>query len=90
MNGYKGHIGSITCLIVFENSFVTGSNDFTIRFWDISKNNLEPFAITGHSKRISCFSQYGQYLLSGSADKTLKLWANKKEFSSTKFDEELV
>ena len=28
--------------------------------------------------------------MSGSTDKTLKLWVDKKEFSSTKFDEELV
>jgi WD40 repeat protein len=54
---------------------LSGSNDHTIKLWEVSTGN-EIRTLKGHSEWVNsvCFSPDGRYALSGSQDNTLKLW----------------
>lgn len=56
-------------------SIVSGSQDHTLKIWDINAG-IEVMTLKGHSKPIKCcsFSSDGRFIISGSDDKTLKLW----------------
>jgi WD40 repeat protein len=54
---------------------VSGSDDKTLRLWDISGNPIgQP--LRGHERGVNCvaISPDGQMIVSGSSDKTLRLW----------------
>ena len=56
-------------------AIVSGSDDRTVRLWDLSGNPIgEPFQ--GHSAAVwsVAFSPDGQTIVSGSADHTIRLW----------------
>jgi WD40 repeat protein len=56
-------------------SVLTGSDDQTLKLWDVSTGE-EIRSFTGHTSLVSSvtFSPDGRYALSGSWDQTLKLW----------------
>jgi pleiotropic regulator 1 len=55
--------------------FVTGSNDRTIKFWDLVEGKLI-ITLTGHinSVRALALSNRHPYLFSGGEDKMVKCW----------------
>lgn len=69
-----GHEDSVTCMVIDQNILITGSDDMTIRLW-----NLESFSYSGlvgtkeqgHKEAIQdlCFLEKSGLLLSCSYDK---------------------
>ena len=57
------------------NYLVSGSNDKTVKLWDV-KNQSLIHTFNGHQDSVSSvgFSPDGNYLVSGSWDNTVKLW----------------
>ena len=55
--------------------FATGSNDFTIKIWDIQLLK-EVKTIKAHDERVNCinYSPGGRYFVSSSEDSTIKIW----------------
>jgi WD40 repeat protein len=53
----------------------SGSDDKTIKIWDLKTNSLLN-TLEGHTDSINsvCFSKDGNILASGSSDKTIKIW----------------
>ena len=80
----KGHTGSVNSIAFHPDGLklVSGSEDNSIKIWDISKLDDTPpttpliATLRGHSQWVNsvAFSRDGLRLASGSADKTVKLW----------------
>jgi WD40 repeat protein len=58
---------------------LSGSEDRTVKLWDIEKGNCIR-TLSGHTEAVNsvCFSPDGKHALSGSVDKTVKLWDIEK------------
>ena len=72
-----GHTGWVRCAAVEPNNewFATGSNDRTIKIWDLATGNIK-LTYTGHvsSVRDICVAKNRPYLFSAGEDKTVKCW----------------
>jgi len=66
------HTKDITCITSLKNSIITGSEDKTIRIYNIKTG--ERRVLTGHTKRIQCVTIIKEYIVSGSEDKTIRIW----------------
>ena len=55
---------------------VSGSNDVTIRLWDVSTGQQIGEPLTGHSSYVNsvAFSPDGSLIVSGSENETIRLW----------------
>ena len=55
---------------------VSGSDDQTVRLWQMSDPTAEPLVLRGHEDWVLTvvFSPDGAWLASGSADQTVRLW----------------
>lgn len=77
MRVISGHLGWVRALAVDPSNkfFVSGSNDRTIKFWDLASGDLK-ITLTGHINTIRglCVSNKYTYLYSCSEDKTVKCW----------------
>jgi WD40 repeat protein len=75
----KAHEGSISCMVIDKGRLISGSNDCTIKIWDLKKE--EPVKVlsghTGLIKNILVDKQ--KYIISSSGDCTIKIWDPKKE-----------
>ena len=78
MCAVKTHLAPITVMTKHKSQLYTGSEDMTIRLWNVGKEGVHPdpqkHAICGHTLKITSFLSFGQLLLSGSADKTIIIW----------------
>lgn len=74
---FIGHTDNITCWAFSMDGkyLVTGSNDCTIRVWNIGTKNCEKI-IAGHSQGISSIdvSPDNKFIVSTSADNSVRLW----------------
>lgn len=75
----KAHTGSVTVLGQFENQLVSGSEDNSLRTWDVESLNLvsdlrRDSTRLGHLGSITSIYFEGNNLFSGSADTTVKRW----------------
>ncbi|KAJ3211310.1 hypothetical protein HK099_008048 [Clydaea vesicula] len=76
-----GHSAPITCLKLDNDSniLISGSEDTTIRIWDLTKWSLRK-VLTGHTDVVTCLQFDSTKLVSGSLDSTLRIWClNKME-----------
>ena len=70
-----GHTNSIRCVCIFKNKLVSGSDDNTLRIWNISNGKCESILI-GHDGYVNCVETSGDLLISGSSDETIRIWKN--------------
>ncbi|KAI3655564.1 hypothetical protein MP638_005033, partial [Amoeboaphelidium occidentale] len=75
----KAHTGSVTVLGQFENQLVSGSEDNSLRTWDLDNLNLvfdlkRDSTRLGHLGPITAIHLEGDNLFSGSEDKNVKRW----------------
>jgi len=77
MRVISGHQGWVRCVAIDPSNqfFVTGSNDRTIKFWDLASGKLK-LTLTGHISAVRglALSSKHAYLYSCSEDKTVKCW----------------
>jgi WD40 repeat protein len=72
--GHSGYVKSL-CFSPDKTTIASGSNDNTVKIWDIStRKNI--ITLKGHTQGVKsvCFSPSGNTLASGSDDNTIKLW----------------
>uniref|UniRef100_A0A0C1RPE7 Uncharacterized protein n=1 Tax=Tolypothrix bouteillei VB521301 TaxID=1479485 RepID=A0A0C1RPE7_9CYAN len=74
---FVGHEGFVNSVAFSPDGqyIVSGSDDNTLRLWDIH-GNLQGQPFWGHESPVTsvAFSMDGQYIVSGSRDNTLRLW----------------
>lgn len=72
-----GHAGSVNCidLSINKTTLVSGSDDKTIKIWDLT-NGKEVKTLSGHGWKVTSLelSKNGKYLASGCNDGETKLW----------------
>lgn len=78
----NGHLGWVRCIAMepIQNEwFVTGSNDTTLKVWDLSTGHLK-LTLSGHvmAVRDVCVSRRHPYMFSASDDKLAKCWDLEK------------
>ncbi|CAD8204028.1 unnamed protein product [Paramecium pentaurelia] len=77
LNKLEGHSGRVNtvCFSLEGNILASGSEDNSIRLWDI-KTKQQKAKLDGHTNGIMsvCFSSDGNTLASGSFDNTIRLW----------------
>ena len=76
-NIFQGHKFLVTSVAFSPDgkSIVSGSDDKTIRLWDLQGNQIgQPFQGHRDSVRSVAFSPDGKSIVSGSNDKTIRLW----------------
>ncbi|CCD25057.1 mRNA splicing protein PRP46 NDAI_0E02400 [Naumovozyma dairenensis CBS 421] len=78
----NGHLGWVRCVAVdpIDNEwFVTGSNDATIKIWDLAKGHLK-LTLAGHAMTVRdiAISERHPYMFSASEDKLVKCWDLEK------------
>ncbi|OMJ71138.1 hypothetical protein SteCoe_30726 [Stentor coeruleus] len=73
----EGHVRKIICMCLSDDNryLVTGSEDKTIRIWDII-DNRQISIISGHESTVTCISLSlnNTFIVSGSTDCTIRLW----------------
>ncbi len=77
MRVISGHTGWVRCLAIdpMNRFFVSGSNDRTIKFWDLVEGTLK-VTLTGHIGHVRALeiSDRHPYLFSCGEDKQVKCW----------------
>lgn len=83
----KGHTAGISCLVWHPGGryLASGSNDRTIRIWDL-RTRQEICTLEGHTDAITSlsFSHDGLLLASKSQDETVGLWSSVKDWELVK------
>ncbi|OMJ67243.1 hypothetical protein SteCoe_35645 [Stentor coeruleus] len=73
----KGHTSRLNCVAITSDNryLLTGSNDTTVRIWDIQERRQESI-LSGHTDNVVCIkiSNNNQFALSGSFDEDIIKW----------------
>ena len=72
----EGHSASVVDLTLHENKLFSGSNDKTIRVWNIETYE-EIATLEGHTSNVDCLTLHENKLYSGSEDTTIRIWNTK-------------
>lgn len=85
---YAGHKACVTSLeVVDEQTFVSGSNDWTLRLWN--RETAETRAVfKGHQAAVQCLAVSGSVICSGDFDGHLAFWST--DISTAEVEPELV
>lgn len=77
-NSIGEHSGRVFCLLLInrDNLLISGSEDRTIKIWNVSENNADLMTLRGHNDSLLslAFSEKDHMIISGSKDKTIKQW----------------
>ena len=84
-SGFEGHTSSVTALVVTKDNkyVVSGSEDKTIRIWNLLKKKAKEIVLQGHTSAIHSIvvTSDKKYIISGSGshfykfcDKTIRIW----------------
>jgi WD40 repeat protein len=68
-----GHTSGINSLALGQGVLFSGSNDNTIKIWDLGSNTCTA-TLEGHMNPVTCLALRGETLFSGSYDNTIKIW----------------
>lgn len=75
---FTGHAGPVNSVSFSPNGKIiaTGSDDHTVRLWDVTTRRQIGAPLTGHTNRVSsvAFSPDGKTLATSSNDHTVRLW----------------
>lgn len=82
LNDVLGHSKSVTAIVADDLNLYSGSNDLSLRIWNMSSGKTE-HEFTGHANSVSSLQMNVNYLYSSSFDKTIKEWS-KTLLQSTK------
>ncbi|KAJ2912270.1 hypothetical protein MD484_g8144, partial [Candolleomyces efflorescens] len=73
-----GHTAAVTSLAISSNGerIVSGSEDRTVRVWDMKTGNLVAEPLVEHADSVTCvaISPDGGWVVSGSRDRTVRVW----------------
>ena len=69
----QGHTNVVYCLIVHNNILYSGSDDNTIRAWNLDTNQCIT-TLQGHTNDVNCLVVHNNILYSGSYDSTIRAW----------------
>lgn len=69
----RGHQGDVLSLTITENKIISGSQDKTIKIWDLNTAKLL-HTLSGHNSGIYSLAVSNNRLVSSSADRTIKIW----------------
>jgi WD40 repeat protein len=69
----KGHQGDVLSVIISDGKIISGSQDKTIKVWDLNSGKLI-YTLSGHNSGIYSLAVTDNKLLSCSADRTIKIW----------------
>lgn len=77
LTGHKAGVSSVAFNPIDENQIVSGSDDTTVRLWNVAEGKSEE--IVKHADVVTsvAFSHDGKIIVSGSNDKDFKLWSAK-------------
>lgn len=74
---FEGHTASVNQVLLTstEQEFITCSNDFTIRVWNLTTHDLK-IILKGHTNEVNSLSlsQDDNILVSSSKDQTIRTW----------------
>jgi F-box/WD-40 domain protein 7 len=70
----EGHTNWVLALAVSGSKLFSGSEDNTIRVWDLEKNYAHVKTLKGHTRGVCALAVSGSKLFSGSEDKTIRVW----------------
>ncbi len=73
---HRGHESYITCVATFAQFVYTGSNDGTIRKWDMATCDCL-YVYRGHHGKIHKLLVIDDFIFSTSNDKTARVWLNE-------------
>ena len=68
-----GHTGGIYSVIIHNNLLISGSEDTTIRIWDITTGSCLK-TLLGHTELVDNLTARDNLLISSSEDETVKIW----------------
>ncbi|XP_071524108.1 WD repeat-containing protein 86-like [Panulirus ornatus] len=74
----EGHTSFVSCVYVFDTYVFTGSNDNTIKKWDMTTCNCD-YTYEGHTSQVMRIICSGEYIISSSKDLTAKVWLFEAE-----------
>ena len=63
----------VNCLVVHNNILYSGSDDATIRAWNLDTNECIT-TLQGHTRGVRCLIVHNNILYSGSTDTTIRAW----------------
>ena len=76
--GWTGHASTVLSVGCSPNGtrVVTGSQDKTIRIWDVESGSVVGEPLTGHTSSVDsvAYSPDGRRIISGSYDRTIRIW----------------
>ena len=64
----------VNCLVVHNNILYSGSDDATIRAWNLDTNECIT-TLQGHTSTVYCLIVHNSILYSGSYDDTIRAWS---------------
>ena len=76
LEGHTGIIWSVAFHPTKPHILASGSEDKTVRLWDIHTHKLVLPPLTGHKETVSsvAFDKTGEHIISASKDRTIKVW----------------
>ena len=72
----NGHSHVVRCITELKDGRIaSGSNDKTIKIWDLNKSDKEHLTLNGHSNAVTCITPLKDgRIASVSDDSTIKIW----------------
>jgi len=82
-----GHLNDITCLASYKHFLISGSNDGSVRFWDVNNNNRIVKSLLGMANHVYCIVVSGKNLYCGGKFNGIFVWDLSNNFASSKLIE---